>query len=197
MSLIPVSQDIANLEQIQIAPHVAAAMSLAVGARPKEIPPVETFQVFQVLCGHVAPELLTLGMAECLQHCKWFPTPNEVLDACDFIQQIIGERGIQHKRNGYTARNMAEAKAFTLQEFKRRLLPPTRAYIERERVAKKVSPSTKGDAEEIEFRLRALARCESDLAIAKEERNRDYFRQMIQHHKARIDQLRSRQEQPE
>ena len=196
MSLIPVDQAVANLNQIQIAPHVAAAMSLAIGARPKETPPVETFQVFQVLCGHIAPELLTLGMAECLQHCKWFPTPNEVLGACDLIQQIVDARGIQHKHNGYAARNLAEAKTFTLQEFRRRLLPPTQGYIERERKAKKaqVKFSVKGYADELDFYQRMLARYEGYLASATEEDKRDYFRRMIEHDKARIAQLQSRQE---
>lgn len=193
MSLISVNQAIANLDQIQIAPHVAAAMSLAVGARPKETPPVETFQVFQVLCGHIEPELLALGMAECLQHCKWFPTPNEVLDACDFIQQIIAERGIQHRLNGYAARNMAEAKTLTLQEFKRRLLPPTQGYIERERAARKPVPK-RSRADEIAFYERMLTTYETHLANAKEDDKRDYFRRMIEHDKARIAELRSRQE---
>ena len=127
------AKTVANMSAIQLAPHVVAALGLAVSANPKAEPPTATFKTFQVMCGHVDPDLLVNGMAECLQHVKWFPVPKEVLDACDFIEQIINERANYRKPTSYAARGKVEAKAFDVAEFKRRLLPTTKAYIERRR----------------------------------------------------------------
>ncbi len=185
MNLVPADKAIANLSQIKLSTHIAAAMSLAVAARPKEQPPVETFQAFQVICGHVEPELLTLGMAECLQRCRWFPTPAELMDACAAIQQLITQRAFGHRASGYAARNKIESQALDLAEFEKRLLPPTQEYIEQRRKAIKPNiPAIDIQAHHLEM----LKRYESFLATATDTRKREYFQAMINRHRQELGQ---------
>ena len=178
------SKAVANLAQIQLAPHIAAVVALAIAARPKENPPVETFQAFQILCGHIEPDLLTVGMAECLQRFKYgIPSPADVSECCDFIQQLVDERGMVRRLKSYGAQNKADAKAFDLAEFKRRMLPQTLSYIEQRRAD--VKPSVAGidaDAHNREMLDNALAR----LAVCSNPEQREYLETSVSHYRARI-----------
>lgn len=182
------AKTVANMSQIQMAPHMVAAMGLAVSANPKAQPPIETFKTFQVMCGHLDPDLLVAGMSECLQHCKWFPTPNEVLDACDFIEQIISERANYRKPTSYAARGKVESKAFDVAEFKRRLLPTTKAYIERRREQLRAERITDAGAS-LEHNKAMLQRAEGHLEKFGGDywqRSVDFYRERVAYYSARL-----------
>ena len=182
------AKTVANMSQIQLAPHLVAALGLAMSANPKAEMPDATLKMFQIMCGHIDPDLLVNGMAECLQHVKWFPVPKEVLDACDFIEQIVSERANYRKPASYAARGKVEAKAFDVAEFKRRLLPTTKAYIERRREQLRAERIVDVGAS-LEHNKAMLQRAEGHLEKFGGDywqRSVDFYRERVAYYSARL-----------